>query len=217
MGKHVRNKFLTGYWQENTVQDPGKMFHAIVCKTDSSILHLFSSFFFFLNSGIKQSSWLIKLEPHELKGITNPPTEPRYCCRLSLERQLTSWSIIWETLHGVTDKGTLIGSPDSCPFCVTAGHAEDLQNFLFLKLQSFCIPVSLSSLTEEEITIYYRTSLLGFIKSWPSWHSSRSPIPAIEFWCHRDIQQPDSVLQLVLSSRMPPERSKQCVPLQNSS
>lgn len=84
----------------------------------------FYFFLFFLNSGIKQSCWLIKLEPDEFKGITNSPIKPGYCCRLSLGRQLIFRSIIWEKLHGVTDMNTFVGSPDSCPFCSTGGHTE---------------------------------------------------------------------------------------------
>lgn len=47
-------------------------------------------FFFSLSSGIKLSSWLIKLDPDEFKVITSPPIKPRYCCKLSLGGHLVS-------------------------------------------------------------------------------------------------------------------------------
>lgn len=86
---------------------------------------------FIVSSGIKLSSWLIKLEPDEFKVITSLPIKPRYCCRLSLGGQLVSWANSaahqkhkLENLHGVMDMDMMTGCSDLCASCGRAVHVE---------------------------------------------------------------------------------------------
>lgn len=103
------------------------------------ILGLSFLFFFFLSSGVKLSSWLIKLEPNEFKVITSQLIMPRTAadCLLGdtlipeLLLQLTR-SIIWENLCGVMDMDMMTGCPNLCTFCGRGVHEEIGPSRIFL-------------------------------------------------------------------------------------
>lgn len=111
--------------------------------------------FFFVSSGIKPSSWLIKLEPDEFKVITSLPIKPRYCCRLSLGRQLVSWANSaahqkhkLENLHGVMDMDMMTGCSDLCPFCGRGVHVEIGPSRIFPTVLLTVLPPHYSQLQE---------------------------------------------------------------------